>query len=241
MMDGIINKFKKFREDIYHFFSSRKDASFELIDALSSNTSAQSVVALSLNPVHRRNYCSITRVVDEFYSNDPDKKIKNAGLTKIISTYTIAQKERKYILFAVDCTPNPRRYASTQKDRGFVYAPNTISGNKPVTMGHQYSVVAFLPEKTDECTSPWIVPLSCRRVITDEKSSVVGMQQMSQCIQSQPEFKNQLCVTVADSAYSHSNQIFESNKNVNQIHISRVRNGIRYIKTQTSFIKSFRT
>ena len=76
MLDGIVNKFKKFRENIYRFFSSRQDASFELVDALSSNMSAQSVVELSINPARRKNYCSITRVLDEFYPDKSNKKIK---------------------------------------------------------------------------------------------------------------------------------------------------------------------
>jgi hypothetical protein len=51
MLDAIVNKFKKFRENIYSFFSRRQDASMELIDSLSSNTTARSVVELSLNPL----------------------------------------------------------------------------------------------------------------------------------------------------------------------------------------------
>ena len=86
MLQGIVNTFKDFRDKIYHFFQYRRDAAFELIDALSNNTTAQSVVELLLNPVHRRNYCSITRVVDEFYSND--RKLKNDEVTKIMSLST---------------------------------------------------------------------------------------------------------------------------------------------------------
>ena len=224
MLGPIVNTFKNFRDRIYDFFCSRRDAAFELIDALSSNTSAKSVVELSLNPLHRRNHCSITRVLDEFYANGSDKKSKNDELTKIISEQCLSQRLRKYFLFAVDCTPNPRRYAPTQEDRGFVYAPNTISGNKPVTIGHQYSVVTFLPEKIDVNSPPWVIPLSCYRVKTIEKSAIVGMKQISQCIQSQEVFKDTLCVSVGDSAYSNADPISEANKNSQQIHISRVRN-----------------
>lgn len=224
MLVPIVNNLKTFRDKIYHFFSFRRDATFELIDSLSSNTNANSVVELSLNPLHRRNYCSITRAVDEFYPKNTDKKTRNNKLTKIMTEQCISKMARKYFLFGVDCTPNPRRYASTQKDRGFVYAPNTISGNKPVTIGHQYSIVAFLPEKIDKNSPPWVVPLSCHRVTTDEKGAMIGMQQISQCISSQDVFKKALCVSVADSAYSNANLICESNKNTNQIHISRLRN-----------------
>lgn len=224
MLESIAKPFKNFRDTIYNFFSSRKDAAFELVDSLSSNTTANSVVELSLNPVHRRNYCSITRVVDEFYHKNKEKKLINDSLTKILSEQcTSSPATRNYYLFGVDCTPNPRRYSPTQKDRGFVYAPNTISGNKPVTIGHQYSIVALLPEKSSESTPPWISPLACHRVTTDEKGPIIGMQQITRCIASQECFKQRLCVVASDSAYSNPSCLAENCKNPNQVQISRVR------------------
>jgi DDE superfamily endonuclease len=223
MQDRIINVFKNFREKIYNFFSSRRDASFELVDSLSSNISANSVSDLSLNPVHRRNYCSITRVVDEFYPEDCDKKAINDELTKILSEQCFPPTQQNFYLFGVDCTPNPRRYAPTQQDRGFVYAPNTISGNKPVTIGHQYSIAAYFPEKIGENNPPWILPLACHRVTTDEKGALIGMQQITQCLKSQEKFKNKICVVAADSAYSSPECLVESAKNPNQVQVSRVR------------------
>ena len=110
-----------------------------------------------------------------------------------------------------------------QEDRGFVYAPNTLSGNKPVTIGHQYSIVAYLPEKNDEGTPPWILPLACHRVTTDEKGPLIGMKQISQCIQSNEKFKDKLCVAASDSAYSTPECLVETSKNPNLIQISRVR------------------
>lgn len=134
------------------------------------------------------------------------------------------------IYYWVDSTPDPRRYCPTQYDRGFVYPPNAISGNKPVTIGHQYSIVSFLPEKTQTPCPPWAVPLSCQRINTNEKSAVVGMKQINQCIQSQAAFKDTLCVTVADSLYSQLSCIKLASQNTNQVHISRVRsNRVLYL------------
>lgn len=44
MLESIVNRFKSFRDKIYSFLTSRRDATFELIDSLSSNTQASSVV-----------------------------------------------------------------------------------------------------------------------------------------------------------------------------------------------------
>ena len=87
MLEEIVPVLKNFRDKIYRFFPSRQDAAMELVDALSSNKTATSVVELSLSPLHRRNYCSITRVLDE--SRSPDSAVaqqQEQALTKILSS-----------------------------------------------------------------------------------------------------------------------------------------------------------
>jgi hypothetical protein len=225
MLDAIVNRVKQFREKIYHFFPCRRDAAMELIDSLASNTQAKSVVELSLNPLHRRNYCSITRSIDEFYAglNHENKQRQNKQLTQILSTCCMPLQKRPYHLFALDCTPNPRVFAKTLSDRGIVHAPNPIYGNKPITIGHQYSIAVYLPEKLSEGTPPWVVPLSCERVGTDQKGTVVGMEQISHCI-GQAKFEGTLCVSVGDCAYSDSSCVSQANKNPAQVHVSRSKN-----------------
>ena len=77
MLEEIVPIFKNFRDSVYRFFSSRRDAAMELVDALSSNKTASSIVALSLSPLHRRNYCSITRVFQ--VQNDFERIIRMIG------------------------------------------------------------------------------------------------------------------------------------------------------------------
>ncbi len=180
MLDEIIPVLKNFRDKIYHkiyqLFPSGQDAAMDLVDSSSSNTSATSVVELSLNSLHRRNYCSITRVIDEFYSPiDLSKnQQQNKEATRILSEPCITRSVRQFHLFAVDITPGPRVFSPTLTDRGYVYSPNnSIAGNKPITVGHQYSIAAYLPEKASALSSPWVVPLSCERIKTDQKGITV--------------------------------------------------------------------
>jgi len=230
MLKEILNSLKIFRDKIYHFFHHRQDAAMDLLDSLSSNIQAKSVVELSLNPLHRRNYCSITRVLGEFYSlsNEKEEKEKvkarqNQVLTKLLSEYCPQVQERLYHVFGVDCTSNPRVFSPTLANRSFVHSPNPVSGNKPITIGHQYSIAAYLPEKAMGMP-PWLIPLSCERVNTDQKGAILGMQQLSSCIQAQKSFKKSLCVSVGDCAYSSPECLAEAQKNSNQVHISRARN-----------------
>lgn len=225
MLDTILPVLKKFRERIYYFFPSRRDAAMELVDAVSSNTTAGSIMELSLNPIHRRNYCSITRVLDEYKPDSIEKEqIQEKKLLDILSGACVAEQKRAFHLFAVDCTPAPRVFSPTLKDRSYVYAPNMISGNKPITIGHKYSIAAYLPEKIDKKESPWIVPLSCERVHTIKDSELAGMEQIAACIKSQSIFLENLAVSLGDSAYNKPLCLGIAKSNVNQVHVSRSRN-----------------
>ena len=101
MPNAIVSHLKEFRDKIYNFFHHRRDAAIELIDSLSSNTQARSVVELSLNVLHRRNYCSITRVLDEFNYEDNTKNTEqSAELMQLLLENCPAQQKRGYHLFA---------------------------------------------------------------------------------------------------------------------------------------------
>lgn len=221
MTNEIISNIKKFRDEIHPTFDARNDAAMNLLDALSSNTSAKSAMDLSLNPLFQRNYCSLTRVVSEFYSGLSSIQEKNNDFTRIISRYCPPLKTRQFHLFGADCTPNPRPFSPTQEDRGFIYVANRLRSNKPIDIGHKYSVTAYLPEK-DKDSPPWIIPLACARVSTSEKGTMVGLNQINYCL-SQESFKDQLCVSVLDSEYSSHECLTEIKKNKNHVGIMRLK------------------
>jgi len=221
MLTQIIQCFKEFRDTMYNSFHRRKDAAMELVDSISSNTTATSVVELSLNPLHRRNYCSITRVLDEYQPSDEVEIAQhNAAYTQLLSKLCLSEQKRSHHLFVVDCTPAPRKFSPTLEDRGYVYAPNAVRGNKPVTIGHKYSIAAYLPEKAAG-DPPWLIPLACDRVNTAQKGALVGMKQIAACINSQPKFADMLCVSVGDTEYSTPLCLWKAKENHNQVHISR--------------------
>lgn len=128
MQNAIVTKLKEFREKFYQILPYRRDAAVELVDSLSSNTMAKSVVELSLNPLHRRNYCSITRVLDECLPANENTSIQQKIHSHLSEACPILN-ERFYHLLAVDCTSNPRIFSPTVEDRSFVYAPNKIADN----------------------------------------------------------------------------------------------------------------
>jgi hypothetical protein len=170
------DKLEQFRLDLYEALPYRRDTLLDLLDALASNTTARSVVELSLSPLFRRAYSSITDGTDNFFqATDPEQEAEQRReweqkLVRVIGPYLPPPQKRKHWLFGVDVTSLPRPYAGKLADRTYVYQPNTLPGNKPVNIGHQSSVLAWLPEK-QKGQPGWVVPLIVRRVTSQEKKT----------------------------------------------------------------------
>ena len=76
MLQTIISRLQNFRKSLYDLLPQRADSTMDLLDALSSNTSADSVVKLSLNPLFRRCYSSVFDVVENFFRLNPRTRQK---------------------------------------------------------------------------------------------------------------------------------------------------------------------
>ncbi len=227
-MQATLEQLKQFRQQLYASFPYRSDGIMDLLDALCSNSTAQSVVELSLNPVFRRSYNSVYDGIQHI-PNSAETTVgegisQEQQLIRLISAYLPSPKQRKFWLFGVDVTPAPRRFAHTLEDRGYVYQPNAVAGNKPVTIGHQYSAVVLFPEKPQVSSPPWVVPLSLRRVTTQETKRSVGVDQVKLLLNDETlPFHQQLCVQVVDSEYSVVSYLGEMTEHENLVTIARVR------------------
>lgn len=218
MLSPILNKFKNFRDQIFSCFSFRADATMELVDALSGNADASTVVQLSLSPAFRRRYGSIRDAINNFEADPQQSARIEQCLIEHCAPITTAQPFR---LMVLDCTAAPRKHAKTLKDRGIVHAPNVVPGNKPITVGHQYSIMGFLPEQTlkDE-NIPWILPFSTRRVATDTNGIKVGIEQLDTLMASKGK---ELTVMLGDTAYSSPKFIDGVQKHDNAVLIARLK------------------
>lgn len=224
-----ISQLQLFREELYQLLTARPDALLDLLDALSSSPNARSVVELSLSPLFRREYSSVSDAIDNFFqASSPEKageerRAWEKELARLIGRFLPAPQQRKFWLFGTDVVPIPRRFAPTLEDRGFIYQPNPVAGNKPVTIGHHYSAVGFLPEKKQPDDPPWVVPLNIRRVRSEEKPAVVGAEQLTALMEDdQQPFHGALCVHVADSVYSAVNYLGRVGPHRNLVSVTRI-------------------
>jgi len=213
------NQLKQFRNEVYQNFNNckRSDTLMDLVDALSSNTTAKTAVELTLNTHFRRHHTALNKAV--CVNSVSDKQLSGLAAKTIE-----APRQRQFHLLGIDVTSRPRPYADTLKDRSFVYQPNTIKGNKPIAIGHQYSFVAYLPERDKEKIGNWVIPLAMKRVGSQENKEMVGAQQVAAILNDEAlPFGKDLCVEVADSAYGKPAYLNANRNKKNLVSIARAR------------------
>jgi hypothetical protein len=210
---------QQFRDEVYQNFNNykRTDTLMDLVDALSSNTTAKSVVELTLSPQFQRSYSALNKAIAV-------ESLSDKQLAHLAARTIAAPRARKFYLLGADVTSNPRPYAQTLPDRGFVYQPNTIQGNKPIVIGHQYSLVAFLPERDKTKIGAWVVPLAMNRVTSQENKEMVGAKQVRVLLEDDElPFGKALCVEAVDSAYSKPTYLVANRDQTNLVTIARAR------------------
>ena len=149
------DELQNFREQLYSKFEHRADSTMDLLDALCSNNHAPSVVQLSLNPLFRAGYSTLFKAIGESLAteqqeeeeisvdNSPVQKGQQFQCVDLISQVVPKPQQRDFFLMGQDCTSIARPFASRLEDRGMVHQPTQIKGNKPITIGHSYSLPTF--------------------------------------------------------------------------------------------------
>ena len=158
-----INQLVRFREQVYKSFSHRSDSLMDLFDALCSTQGANSVAQFCLNSLFRRGYSalygalqSLGELAEEVSSKEwenldsPTRHFPSRWVKAIAHTVP-APEHRSYWLFGVDVTPVVRCHAMTLKDRECVYQPTTVTGVKPISVGHNYSLLSNYSRDWHSC------------------------------------------------------------------------------------------
>lgn len=226
----LIEKFQQFRQKLYTCFPHRADSVMDLLDALSSNQQARSTAELCLSPLFRRNYSALYKAIEQCLSstsNEASSRLRQQqqqSLLEVIASVIPSPKQRDFYLFGLDVTPVPRPYARTLEDRTYIHQPNPIKGNKPVNIGHPYSLLSVLPERVQTDDVPWSIPLSGQRITSNQKGMEVGNEQINFVLNSpKSPWNGHLCVVAADSEYSARSFLAEQVKQKNLVVITRVR------------------
>lgn len=232
----LINQLVQFREQIYASFPQRSDSLMDLLDALCANTRAKSVVELSLNPLFRREYGALYAAIGSLATSRDAVTVsdRSAGhssptcfpeaWTKAIAEVVPTPNRRNYWLFGVDVTPVSRPHSVTLKDREAVYKPTVIQGQKPITLGHNYSLMCAIPEAEVAGGRSWIIPMSVERVTSFESKTAVGQYQVDRLFDDETlPWNGDCCVLVVDSDYSHRRFLYPFSTQENRVIVTRAR------------------
>lgn len=213
------------------FFPYNTDTAVELIDALSANQTATSVVQLTLSPFFTRHYSILPHTINDYYrprsltkrqDTLEDKSLENANnrIQLHLCNHLKDEINLPVNLFAIDVTPRKRLYSKKLDDKGYVHSNEPVPGKKPVTIGHEYSCVAYLAEGDGK----WALPLSIQRVKTQEKGTLIGMKQWADIISNEKlGFKGRLSVALGDCAYSSIENLHAASKQKGNVVIVRMR------------------
>lgn len=185
-----LNKLRAFRQDIYaQAFTARRDAQFELLDALLSGGPTRSFAELSQNPVFRRNWCSA-------YSALEDGRQDEAWLRQ----YLVQQLPKQgLVLLAADATCWPRPRAPTLPDRQFVHSPTQAVLAESVVIGQPYAIVAWVAQ----AASSWALPLDLRRIPSSKTAQQLAAEQIDQLDQLRQPDDQALWIYALDGAYGN--------------------------------------
>jgi len=152
--DQQLTKLKAFRQAAYSCLGNARDAQFELTDAVMVTPAINSYVELSLAPVFRRRWCSVYEAIED---GRPDREA-------LLRLYTAHLPTRPRPILAGDHTAWPRLSARTLRERTVEHQPSKVPGNKPITIGHGFSTLAYIPEEAGS----WALPLLHERIAPAE-------------------------------------------------------------------------
>jgi len=173
-------------------------APLALLDTLCTDHHARSVAELTLSPAFSRGHDSLYKGIATFHLPEAGWQSLRAVLLP-----TVGRHQGLWV-WSVDVTGHPRPYACTLEDRQMIYQPTPIAGNRPVNIGHRYSVVfAHPPRRPGEPV--WAPPLSIQRVPSKEDPEVTGARQVLDLVKEGRAqgwlHPQDLVVLLADSKY----------------------------------------
>ncbi len=162
--DTQFTKLQAFRQAAYACLGNGRAALFDLADAVLATPAVNSFAELACAPVFRRRWASLYEALQD---GRPDR----AALLRL---YVQQLPPSGRVLVAGDHTDWPRLAAPTLRDRKIVHAPTKIAGNRPITIGYDFSTVSWVPE----WAGSWAPPLLFERISSAETPLQKGAEQL---------------------------------------------------------------
>lgn len=120
--DLILQRVRFYQIDLRDSFLKREDAILQLVEALACADKPSSPVELSLTPAFQRTYSDVSNAIDAMTPRSKTGKPlpfleQTQKWTRIFNKLLPKETNRRFKLYAIDATPNPRPHAHTLGDR----------------------------------------------------------------------------------------------------------------------------
>ena len=183
-----LTKLAAFRQAVYQqVFTRRRDAQFELLDALLLCGAAPSLAELALSPGFARAWPSAYAAV-EYGRHD----------AAALRTLLVAQLPgAPRLCFALDGTAWPRPAARTLPDRQYCHSPTPAVVDPSIVVGIPYSILAWVPH----AHRSWAPPLAVDPIPASGDALSVGLEQLRLLWAQRPADAG-LWLVAADGLYS---------------------------------------
>jgi hypothetical protein len=185
-----LNILTEFRQAVYECaFTARRDALFELLDAVTLQGPMYSFPWLSLSPTCQRKWPSLYQAVEE-------GRIDCAWLRTFLAQQVPPDGVRYW---ALDCTNWLRTHARTLADRQYVYQPTPLASRGTVNIGYSYSLLDWVPEDNRS----WAMSVDVVRVPSTKTEWQVGVEQVQRLSAARQGYEQVLDIVTADAKYGN--------------------------------------
>jgi hypothetical protein len=173
-----------------HGFLARRDALFDLLDALLCAGPVSSFAMLSQSSQFQRKWPSLYAAVEDGEIDGP-----------WLRAYLASQVPQQGIcVFPLDGSPWPRPRSRVLEDRQFVYQASSDVNGGTLTIGYPYSTLEWCAEPH----SSWSLPIDVRRVPSQQSAQAVGAEQIQALAQARSAFAETLDIIAADGKYGNA-------------------------------------
>jgi len=191
--DSILEKARKYQKELMASFPKRANSILQLVEALASAEKPTSIVELSQEGAFQRSFSNVHKAVDAL-----DIERQSHIWMEMFFKRFPQEKKRPFHLYAIDVTPESKRYSETMEDRTFVHKADQLG--KPIIIGLEASVLVAIPEQEDG-EAKWTLPLSVERVSSKETACEAVKKQLQLLAQLEVH-DEKLSVIAVDSGYT---------------------------------------
>src|SRR5918993_2323408 len=175
-----LQELQAFRSKLEGCGARRRDALFELVDALLTADAIPSLAYLSLEPIHRRGWGSTDAAL-------ATGQVDVEALQSLLARHQLAGGQP---IYAVDVSTWPRCDAEASPERGFYYHPSRHSAGQPIVAGWAYQWIAQLGFARDS----WTAPVDARRLDPRDNANQVAITQIGALVERLPAGQGPLFV-----------------------------------------------